>query len=163
MEKWPFFDQNDGLTPLEKSQFFDFLNFLFLQARKAFFRSRISQNTFSWLILPKEKRWKNGHFLTKTMGNPFGKISIFLHFLNFLFLLPRKVFFWFKNIVKHIFLACIAQKYILLLFQMDTKVLQSIKMLFEKRKKLNFFKGVGPRFLSKIRIFPWFFFRKNQP
>ena len=41
-EKWPFLDQNHGLTPLEKCQFFDFLNFLFLQLRKAFFRSRIS-------------------------------------------------------------------------------------------------------------------------
>ena len=41
-EKWPFLDQNHGLTPLEKCEFFDFLNFLFLQLRKAFFRSRIS-------------------------------------------------------------------------------------------------------------------------
>ena len=30
LEKWPFFDQTHGLTPLEKSQFFDILNFLFL-------------------------------------------------------------------------------------------------------------------------------------
>ena len=30
MEKWPFLDQNHGLTPLEKCQFFDFLNFLLL-------------------------------------------------------------------------------------------------------------------------------------
>ena len=30
MEKWPIFDQNQGLTSLEKRQFFDFLNFLFL-------------------------------------------------------------------------------------------------------------------------------------
>ena len=30
MEKWPIFDQNHGLTPLEKRQFFDFLNFFFL-------------------------------------------------------------------------------------------------------------------------------------
>ena len=29
-EKWPFLDQNHGLTRLEKCQFFDFLNFLFL-------------------------------------------------------------------------------------------------------------------------------------
>ena len=29
-EKWPFLDQNHELTPLEKCQFFDFLNFLFL-------------------------------------------------------------------------------------------------------------------------------------
>ena len=42
LEKGPFFDQNHGLTPLEKCQFFDFLNFLFLQPRKGFFRSRIS-------------------------------------------------------------------------------------------------------------------------
>ena len=38
LEKWPFLDQN----PLEKCQFFVFLNFLFLQPRKAFFCSRIS-------------------------------------------------------------------------------------------------------------------------
>ena len=30
LEKWPFLDQNHGLTPLEKCQFFDFLNFLIL-------------------------------------------------------------------------------------------------------------------------------------
>ena len=30
LEKWPFLDQNHELTPLEKCQFFDFLNFLFL-------------------------------------------------------------------------------------------------------------------------------------
>ena len=32
-----FKNQNHGLTPLEKCQFFDFLNFLFLKPRKAFF------------------------------------------------------------------------------------------------------------------------------
>ena len=42
LEKGPFLDQNHGLTPLKKSQFFDFLNLLFLQPRKAFFRSRVS-------------------------------------------------------------------------------------------------------------------------
>ena len=42
LEKWPFLDQNHGLTPFEKCQFLDFLNFLFLQPRKKFFRSRIS-------------------------------------------------------------------------------------------------------------------------
>ena len=30
MEKWPFLDQNHGLTPLKKCQIFDFLNLLFL-------------------------------------------------------------------------------------------------------------------------------------
>ena len=42
VEKWPNLDQNHGLTPIEKCRFFDFLNFLFLMPRKAFFRSRIS-------------------------------------------------------------------------------------------------------------------------
>ena len=41
-EKWPLLDQNHGLIPLEKCQFFDFLTFFFLYPRKAFFRSRIS-------------------------------------------------------------------------------------------------------------------------
>ena len=30
LEKWPFLDQKHGLTPLDKCQFFDFLNFFFL-------------------------------------------------------------------------------------------------------------------------------------
>ena len=30
LEKWPFLDQDHGLTRWEKCQFFDFLNFLFL-------------------------------------------------------------------------------------------------------------------------------------
>ena len=30
LEKLPFLDQNHGLTFLEKREFFDFLNFLFL-------------------------------------------------------------------------------------------------------------------------------------
>ena len=42
LEKWQFLDQNHTLTRLEKCQLFDFLNFLFLQPRKAFFRFRIS-------------------------------------------------------------------------------------------------------------------------
>ena len=39
-EKWPFLDQNHGLAPLEKCQFFDFLDFFFLQPRKSFFSSQ---------------------------------------------------------------------------------------------------------------------------
>ena len=42
LEKWRYLDQNHGFTPFEKLQFLDILNFLFLQPRKAFFRSRIS-------------------------------------------------------------------------------------------------------------------------
>ena len=55
LEKWPFLDQNNGLTPLEKCEFFDFLNFLFLYPRKEFFRSRILKRTFSGLYCLKKK------------------------------------------------------------------------------------------------------------
>ena len=41
LPKWPFLCQKHGLTPLQKGQFFDLLNFFFLQPRKASFRSRI--------------------------------------------------------------------------------------------------------------------------
>ena len=47
LEKWPYLDQNHGLTPFEKCQFSNFWNFLFLLPRKAFFQSRISKKSFS--------------------------------------------------------------------------------------------------------------------
>ena len=92
MEKWPFLDQNHGLTNQEKCQFLDFLNFLFYNLEWRFCRSRISQKTFSWLILPKKKVGKIDIFGHKPWVNPFGKMAIF-DFLNFLFLQPRKAFF----------------------------------------------------------------------
>ena len=76
---------NPWVNPFEKCQFVDFLNFLFLELRKACFGSGISFKTFSWLILPKKKKWKNGYFWAKTMGNPFKKCQFF-DFLKFLFL-----------------------------------------------------------------------------
>ena len=61
------FDQNDGLTPLEKSQIFDFFKLLFSSAGKAVFLSRIFSNTFCWAILSILKIWKNYEVLTKTV------------------------------------------------------------------------------------------------
>ena len=107
--KMAIFDQNYGLTPLEKCQFFDFLNFLFLQLRKAFFGSRISLKTFSWPILPKKKVGKEAIFKQKPRVNPFGKMSIFRLFELHVFIAQKGVF-WFQNILKDIFLAYIAEK-----------------------------------------------------
>ena len=84
LEKWPCLDQNHGLTPLEKCQFFDFLNFLLLQRRKAFFRSRISEKTFSWPIF-QNKMLEKWPFLDEKCQ--------FFDFFNFLSLQPRKAFF----------------------------------------------------------------------
>ena len=50
------FDENHGLTPLEKCNFFESLKLIFLYSRKAFFLLRISSNTFSLSILLKIKR-----------------------------------------------------------------------------------------------------------
>ena len=69
LEKWPLFDQNHGLTRLEKCHFFDFLNFLFLLPRKALFRCKYRKRHFLGLYCLKKKCLKNGHFRTKTMGN----------------------------------------------------------------------------------------------
>ena len=91
VEKWAILDQIHGLTPSEKCQFFDFLNFLFLKPRKAFFRSRISQNTLSWPVLPKKTKAEKWPILDQN-HDPLEKCRFF-DFLNFLFLKPRKAFF----------------------------------------------------------------------
>ena len=79
--------------PLEKCQFFDFFKFLFLVPRKAFFRSRILWNTFSWPILSKKKKLEKWPHLEQNHDLiPLEKCPFF-HFFNFLFLLPRNEFF----------------------------------------------------------------------
>ena len=76
LKKWPVLDQSQGLTPFEKCQFSDFLHFLFLQPKKAFFRPRIFLNKFYWPILLKKKNGKMAIFGPKPWVNAFGKISI---------------------------------------------------------------------------------------
>ena len=138
MEKWPFFDQNHGLTPLEKSQFFEFLNFFFYGLERRFFLLEYFKTHFSVLCCPKRTMEKWPFFDQNHGLTPLDKSQFFALF-ELLVFIAQKGFFLFKNIVKGIFLACIAQKYILLTFQMDRKALQSIKMLFEKRIKIEFF------------------------
>ena len=93
LEKWPFLDQNHGLTPLENCQLFELLNFLFLYPRKAFFRSRISLRIFSFYILPKKKKFEKWPFLDQNHGlTPLEKCQFF-DCLNILFLWPRKAIF----------------------------------------------------------------------
>ena len=103
LEKWPYLDQNHGLTLLEKCPFFDFWNFLFLLPRKAFFHSRISKKLFCRPILNKKKVRKMASFGPKPWVNPFGKTSIFRHFELVVFIAQKGVFSS-QNIVKVIFL-----------------------------------------------------------
>ena len=110
LEKWPFLNQSHGLTPLEKCQLFDFLKLLFLQPKKAFFRSTISYKAFSWSILPKKKKLEKWPFLNQSHGlTPLEKCHFFRLF-ELLFFLAQKGVFSFQNIVRDIFLWYIAEK-----------------------------------------------------
>ena len=106
LEKWLFLDQNNGLTPMEKCFFFDFLNFLFLQPRKAIFHSRLSQNTSSWSILRQKKARKMAIFGPKPWVNPYGKMSIFRLFKLLVFIAQTGIFS-FQNTIEYIFLVYI--------------------------------------------------------
>ena len=107
-KKWPFLDKKHRLAPWEKCQFLDVFNFLFLQPRKAFFRSRMSEKTFSlFILLKKKKAGKIAIFGPKPWVNPFGKILIF-RLIELLLFIAQKRVFSFYNIIKDIFLAFIA-------------------------------------------------------
>ena len=86
MKKWPIFDQNHGLTPLEKSQFFDFLNFFFFFSLEGrCFVLKYRRRHFLGLYWLK-KRLKNCDFLDQNHGlTPLEK-SQFFDFFNFFFL-----------------------------------------------------------------------------
>ena len=68
LKKWPFLDQNQRLTPLEKCQFFDFLNISFFSLNRRFFVLEYRKAYFPSLYCLKKESWKNGNFWTKTMG-----------------------------------------------------------------------------------------------
>ena len=96
LEKWPFFDQNHELTPLEKFPFLDCLKVLFLWRTIWFFGSRMSLNIFSGLYCLKNKKLEKLQFFDQNQElTPLEK-SQFFDFLTFLFLQPRKAFFRFK-------------------------------------------------------------------
>ena len=86
LEKWPFFDQNYGLTPLEKSQFFDFLNVLFSRLDRRFFVLEYCKTHFPGLYCLKKRHEKMAIFWPKLWVNPFGKILIFRLFESVIFI-----------------------------------------------------------------------------
>ena len=62
MEKWPLFDQSHGLTPLEKSQCFEFLNSWFYSLERRFFVLEYSKTHFPYLYCLKQKDRKMAIF-----------------------------------------------------------------------------------------------------
>ena len=93
LKKWPFLDQNHGLTPLGKCQFFDFWTSCFYRLEKRFFVLKYHKRHFPGLYFLKKKSEKIAIFGAKPRVNPFGKMSIFFYFLNFFFSSFRKAFF----------------------------------------------------------------------
>ena len=107
-EKWPFLDQNNGLTPSEKCQFFDFLNFLFFYSLdRLFFVLEYRKRCFPGVYCIGRKVGKISMFGPIPLVNPFGKMSIFRLF-ELLVFIAQKAIFLFQNIVKDIFLVFIA-------------------------------------------------------
>ena len=62
MEKLLIFDQNHGLTPLDKSQFFDFFNLFFYSLERRFFILEYRKTHFSGLFSLKFKSRKITNF-----------------------------------------------------------------------------------------------------
>ena len=61
-----FFDQNHGLTPLEKCDFWDFERLKFLWPKKVSFLSRTLLNIISSVILRENQNRRKLHFLTQS-------------------------------------------------------------------------------------------------
>ena len=102
LEKQPFLDQHRGLTPLKNCQFFDLLNFLFLQPKKAFFSfQNIVKDMFLVYTAQKIKVGKIAIFGPKPWVNPLRKMSIFRLF-ELLVFIAQKSIFSFQNILKDI-------------------------------------------------------------
>ena len=86
MEELPIFNQNHGLTPLEKSQFFDCFKLLLLISLKEVFLCKISWNIFLANFTKNKKNETVAIFLTKTIDYPSSKNANFFTSFDLLFL-----------------------------------------------------------------------------
>ena len=98
MKKLQLFDQNHGLSPLQKCQFCLLFKSMFILSRKACFLTRTSPNTFSGRILHKTKRSQNFQFLKKNHGLTRLQKCQFCAFLKPMFLLFRKACLLYKTL-----------------------------------------------------------------
>ena len=99
------FEAKPWVISFEKCQFFDFLNFQFLQPRKAFFwLQNIVKDIFLVYIKQKINFGKMAIFGPKPWVIPFRKMSIFRLFQLLVFIAQKGVFSL-QIIVKDIFLA----------------------------------------------------------
>ena len=86
------FDQNHGLTTLEKCQFFDFLNFFFLKPVRRLFVLEYRKRHFPGLYCEKKKVEKMAIFGPKLWVNPSGKCQFFDFFKLLVFIAYKRGF-----------------------------------------------------------------------
>ena len=98
------------VNPFGKMQVFDFLNFLFLQPRKAFCRSRIGKRHFPGLYCLKEKSWNNVHFQTNSIYQIPWKNVNFLTYCTFCFYSLVRRFFVVEYRKRHFLGLCCLKK-----------------------------------------------------
>ena len=91
MKKLQLFDQNHGLSPLQKCQFCLPFKSMFILSRKAYCLTRTSPYTFSGCILHKTKRSQNFNFWWKPWTNPFAKKAVLWVFQTDVFCSDRLV------------------------------------------------------------------------
>ena len=77
LEKWPFLDENHGLTPLKKNNNSTFLTSCFHRLERRFFVLEYRKRNFPGLYCLKKESWKMPIFGPKPWVNNFEKMSIF--------------------------------------------------------------------------------------
>ena len=77
LEKWPFLDQNHGLTPLKNDNFSNFWTSSFYSLERRFFVLEYQKRHFPGLYFLKKQVRKPAIFLQQPLVNPFWKMSIF--------------------------------------------------------------------------------------
>ena len=87
------FGPKTWVNPLQKCQFFDFLNASFLQPRKAFFVLEYRKRNFPGLYCLKKILGKMPIFGPTPWVNPFRKVSIFPLFELLVFIAQKGIFF----------------------------------------------------------------------
>ena len=82
----PLYFLTSPFTPLEKYQYYDFLNFLFYSLERRFFVLEYHKRHYPGLNCLKKNVGKMALFGPKPWVNPFGKMSIFQLFELLLFI-----------------------------------------------------------------------------
>ena len=136
LEKWSFLDQNHGLTPLEKWQFFDFLNFFFYsQDGRFLFLNIENKDVFLAYNNKKIKKSKNCNFSKGVNPWFWSKRGLFFNF------------FFLSNIEQENVFYDILERKIAFVGYKNKKLKKSVNC--------DYSKGVNPWFLYK----KWPFFQ----